>query len=169
MRSTLEKITYSHPLIVSAMDIGTRLAVLILRTTISESVSGIWAPVNPFFQIFENFKTSYVYVSKIMALNIWKGIYRRSIHKKVPFKNTLYFGKYKKTNDEVDPRQCPCRRAFDLESELGTWRTRRRSDESRGTRGFTQVQPPRKVKGLRPACLTLYLGGDGDDGVTMVA
>jgi hypothetical protein len=58
--------------------------------------------------------------------------------------------------DEVYPRQCPCRRAFNLGSELGTWRTRRRSDESRGTRGFTQVQPPQKVKGLRPACLTLY-------------
>jgi hypothetical protein len=58
--------------------------------------------------------------------------------------------------DEVYPRQCPCRRAFDLGSILGTWRTRRRSDESSGTRGFTQVQPPRKVKGLRPACLTLY-------------
>jgi hypothetical protein len=58
--------------------------------------------------------------------------------------------------DEVLTRQCPCRRAFDLGSVLGTWRTRRRSDESKGTRGFTQVQPPRKVKGLRPACLTLY-------------
>jgi hypothetical protein len=33
-----------------------------------------------------------------MALNIWKGIYRRSVHKKVPFKNTLYLGKYKKDN-----------------------------------------------------------------------
>jgi hypothetical protein len=40
---------------------------------------------------------------------------------------------------------------------LGTWRTRRRSDESRRTRGLTQVQPPRKVKGLRPACLTFVL------------
>jgi hypothetical protein len=59
-------------------------------------------------------------------------------------------------SDEVYPRQCPCRRAFELENVLGTWRTRRRLDESRGTRGFTQVQPPRKVKGLRPACLTLY-------------
>jgi hypothetical protein len=56
--------------------------------------------------------------------------------------------------DEVYPRQCPCRRAFELENVFGTWRTRRRSDESGGTRGFTQVQPPQKVKGLRPACLT---------------
>jgi hypothetical protein len=31
-----------------------------------------------------------------MALNVWKDIYMRSVHKKVPFKNTLYFGKYKK-------------------------------------------------------------------------
>jgi hypothetical protein len=31
-----------------------------------------------------------------MALNIWKDIYIRSIRKKVPFKNTLYFEKYKK-------------------------------------------------------------------------
>jgi hypothetical protein len=58
--------------------------------------------------------------------------------------------------DEVYPWQCPCRRAFDLGSVLGTWRTRRRSDKSKGTQEFTQVQPPRKVKGLRPACLTLY-------------
>jgi hypothetical protein len=58
--------------------------------------------------------------------------------------------------DEVYLRQCPCRRAFDLGSVLEYWRIRRRSDESKGTRGFTQVQPPRKVKGLRPACLTLY-------------
>jgi ribonuclease HI len=58
--------------------------------------------------------------------------------------------------DEVYPRQCPYQRAFDLGSVLGTWQTRRRSDESRGTQEFTQVQPPRKVKGLRPACLTLY-------------
>jgi hypothetical protein len=58
--------------------------------------------------------------------------------------------------DKVYPRQCPCRRAFDLGNLLGTWRTRRRSDESKGTRGFTQVRPPWKVKGLRPACLTLY-------------
>jgi hypothetical protein len=63
-------------------------------------------------------------------------------------KNTL--------SDEVYPRQCPCRRAFDLGNVLGTRRTRRRSDESKGTQGFTQVQPPRKVKGLRPACLTSY-------------
>jgi hypothetical protein len=34
--------------------------------------------------------------SKIMALNIYKDIYRRSIQKKVPLKNTLYFRKYKK-------------------------------------------------------------------------
>jgi hypothetical protein len=61
---------------------------------------------------------------------------------------------YVTDSDEVYPRQCPCRRAFDLWSELRTWRTRRRSNESRRTRGFTQVQPPRKVKGLRPACLT---------------
>jgi hypothetical protein len=33
---------------------------------------------------------------KIMALNIWKDIYMRSVRKKVPLKNTLYFGKYKK-------------------------------------------------------------------------
>jgi hypothetical protein len=59
-------------------------------------------------------------------------------------------------SDEVYPRQCPCLRAFDLGSALGTWRTRRRSDESIGTREFTQVRPPWKVKGLRPACLTLY-------------
>jgi hypothetical protein len=30
---------------------------------------------------------------KNMALNKWKGIYMRSVRKKVPFKNTLYFGK----------------------------------------------------------------------------
>jgi hypothetical protein len=58
--------------------------------------------------------------------------------------------------DQVYPRQCPCQRAFNLGSVLGTWRTRRRSDESKGTREFTQVRPPWKVKGLRPACLTLY-------------
>jgi hypothetical protein len=71
--------------------------------------------------------------------------------------------------NKVYPRQCPCRRAFDLGSVLGTWRTRRWSDESRGTQEFTQVQPPRKVKGLRPACLTLYWWRGGDDGGTMVA
>jgi hypothetical protein len=64
---------------------------------------------------------------------------------------------HKTRSDEVYPRQCPCRRAFDLGSELRTWRTRRRSNESRRTQGFTQVQPPRKVKGLRPACLTFVL------------
>jgi hypothetical protein len=31
-----------------------------------------------------------------MALNIWKDIYMRSVRKKVQFKNTLYFRKYKK-------------------------------------------------------------------------
>jgi hypothetical protein len=71
--------------------------------------------------------------------------------------------------DEVYPRQCPCRRAFDLGSVFGTWRTRQWSDESKGTWGFTQVQPPRKVKGLRPACLTLYWRCGCDDGVTMAA
>jgi hypothetical protein len=71
--------------------------------------------------------------------------------------------------DEVYPRQCPCRRAFELENVWGTWRTRRRSDENREARGFTQVQPPRKVKGLRPACLTFYWCGDGGEGVTMEA
>jgi hypothetical protein len=63
---------------------------------------------------------------------------------------------FMRLSDEVYPRQCPCLRAFDLGSALGTWRTRRRSDESSGTREFTQVRPPWKGKGLHPACLTLY-------------
>jgi hypothetical protein len=53
----------------------------------------------------------------------------------VPGGKKSWFAKYqeacKKDVDEVYPRQCPCRRAFDLGSILGTWRTRRRSDESK--------------------------------------
>jgi hypothetical protein len=45
------------------------------------------------------------------------------------------------TIDEVYPRQCPCRRAFDLGSVLGTWRTRRRSDKSKGTQDLPRFSP----------------------------
>jgi hypothetical protein len=41
---------------------------------------------------------------KYIGLNIWKGIYRRSVHKKVPFKYTLYFRKYKK--DKFLTKRC---------------------------------------------------------------
>jgi hypothetical protein len=44
--------------------------------------------------------------------------------------------------DEVQSRQCPCLWAFETWSASGIRRTRRRSDESRWTQGFTQVRPP---------------------------
>jgi hypothetical protein len=53
---------------------------------------------------------------------------------------------YQIVPDEVLSRQCPCLKAFDLGSALRTWRTRRRSDESRRTRDFTQVRPLGRVK-----------------------
>jgi hypothetical protein len=48
------------------------------------------------FRFLKNLKSHISMSQKIIALNIWKDIYMRSIRKKVPFKNTLYFGKYKK-------------------------------------------------------------------------
>jgi hypothetical protein len=44
--------------------------------------------------------------------------------------------------DEVLPRQCPCRRAFDRGSVLGIRRTRRRSINDEGHTNFTQVHVP---------------------------
>jgi hypothetical protein len=42
--------------------------------------------------------------------------------------------------DEVQPRECPCLRAFDSWSVCGIRRTRRRSDDI-GKHRFTQVRP----------------------------
>jgi hypothetical protein len=44
--------------------------------------------------------------------------------------------------DEVLPRQCPCRRAFDRGSVLGIRRTQRRSINDEGHTNFTQVHVP---------------------------
>jgi hypothetical protein len=48
--------------------------------------------------------------------------------------------------DEVLPRQCPCLWAFETWSASGIRRTRRRSDESKGTQGLPRFAPLGRVK-----------------------
>jgi hypothetical protein len=58
--------------------------------------------------------------------------------------------------DEVQPRQCPCLRAFDSWSACGIRRTRRLSDDT-GKHRFYPGSAPLLGNDLRLACLTLLL------------
>jgi hypothetical protein len=64
---------------------------------------------------------------------------------------------FTKEGDEVQPRQCPCLRAFETWSACGIRRTRRRSDGAEKHR-FYPGSAPVQGKDLRPACLTLLMG-----------
>jgi hypothetical protein len=59
--------------------------------------------------------------------------------------------------DEVQPRQCPCLRAFKSWSACGIRRTRRRSDNT-GRHRFYPGSAPLLGNDLCPACLTLLMG-----------
>jgi hypothetical protein len=55
------------------------------------------APMLPLFSEFSNFKISHFYVFKKLSIKyIDRYIYKRSVCKKVSFKNILYFERYKK-------------------------------------------------------------------------
>jgi hypothetical protein len=58
--------------------------------------------------------------------------------------------------DEVLTRQCPCLRAFDLGSALGTWRTRRRSINDEGHTKFYPGSRPLGGGSLHPASNLVY-------------
>jgi hypothetical protein len=50
----------------------------------------------------------------------------------------------------------PMSKGFRSRKRIGDLANSTAIRRKRRNTGFTQVQPPRKVKGLRPACLTLY-------------
>jgi hypothetical protein len=93
-----------------------------------------WLPLAEFC-----YNTSHHYA---IGCSPFKALYKEEPHYgMLPDLNTTMNAEVKDF-DEVLPRQCPCLWAFETWSICGIRRTRRRSDESRGTRGFTQVWPP---------------------------